>query len=205
MKLPCLRVADIELPEIVQELYELAYNFWWSWNPRAGRLFDAIDSDAWSQYRNPVQLLINVDRSRWERILHSETFLETYNSVIREFHESCWETTDTWFHRHHGDPRGRLIAYFSSEYGLDECFNIYSGGLGILSGDHCKSASDLGLPFVGVGLLYRRGYFRQAVDADGRQQHSYPVYDFTRLPVRPVASATQSTVDVPIVFRLTNG
>ena len=187
MKIPCLRVADIDLPSVVGELYELAYNFWWSWNPRARRLFDAIDAKAWSEYRNPVQLLINLDRARWEKLLQSETLLETYNSVIREFHEYLDDRSGTWYQRRHGEHGDEPIAYFSSEYGLHESFNIYSGGLGVLSGDHCKAASDLDLPFVAVGLLYRRGYFRQAVDADGRQQHIYPTYDFTRLPVRPAA------------------
>ncbi len=200
MNIPCLRVADIEVPAMVGGLYELAYNFWWSWNPRARRLFDSIDSKAWNEYRNPVELLINLDRARWEVILQSETLLETYNSVMREFRSYCDDTQDTWFARHHGDHSDRTIAYFSSEYGLNECFNIYSGGLGVLSGDHCKAASDLGLPFVAVGLLYRRGYFRQAVDADGRQQHIYPIYDFTRLPVRPVAGPAQAPVVVEVDF-----
>lgn len=204
MQIPCLKVADIELPREVSGLYDLAYNFWWSWSSRARRLFNTIDPVAWSEYHNPVQMLINVDPVQWEQLLQSETFLASYNSVMKEFRAYVGETEETWFHRAHGASEKNLIAYFSSEYGLHECFNIYSGGLGVLSGDHCKSASDLGLPFVAVGLLYRRGYFRQAVDADGRQQHIYPQYDFTRLPVRPVAGPTQRPViiEVPMPGRM---
>ncbi len=200
MQIPCLRVADIELPREVSGLYELAYNYWWSWSPRARRLFNSIDPVAWAEYHNPVQMLINVDPSQWEQLLQSETFLATYNSVMKEFEEYMSAAGGTWAERQGFTTEDDLVAYFSSEYGLHECFNIYSGGLGILSGDHCKSASDLGLPFVAVGLLYRRGYFRQAVDADGRQQHIYPQYDFSRLPVRPVAGPTQRPVIVEVGF-----
>lgn len=198
MQIPCLKVADIELPREVSGLYALAYNFWWSWSSRARRLFNSIDPVAWSEYHNPVQMLINVDATQWEMLLRSETFLATYNSVMKEFEAYMASGDRAWYARNHAGRDQELIAYFSSEYGLHECFNIYSGGLGILSGDHCKSASDLGLPFVAVGLLYRRGYFRQAVDADGRQQHIYPKYDFTRLPVRPASGATQGPVIVEV-------
>ena len=198
MQIDCLKVADIELPREVSGLYELAYNFWWSWNPRARRLFNTIDPVAWTEYHNPVQMLINVDPVQWEQLLQSETFLASYTSVIKEFEAYVDPEADTWFQRRFADFGPGPIAYFSSEYGLHECFNIYSGGLGVLSGDHCKSASDLGLPFVAVGLLYRRGYFRQAVDADGRQQHIYPRYDFSRLPARPVAGPTQRPVIIEV-------
>jgi len=198
VKVSCLKVADIELPRELSGLYDLAYNFWWSWSHRARRLFNTIDPVGWSEYHNPVQMLINVDAVQWENLLQSDTFMASYYSVIKEFEEYVDPEADTWYRRHYGGPTGGPIAYFSSEYGLHECFNIYSGGLGVLSGDHCKSASDLGLPFVAVGLLYRRGYFRQAVDADGRQQHMYPKYDFSRLPVRPVAGATQRPVIIDV-------
>ncbi len=198
MNLPCLTVADIELPRELERLYELAYNFWWSWNPRARRLFSSIDPVPWSQYRNPVQMLINVEPHRWTELLQSDVFLASYEATIKEYEKYVDRDRSTWFTQEHPGYEGGPFAYFCMEFGLHECFNIYSGGLGVLAGDHCKSASDLGLPFVGVGLLYRRGYFRQAIDADGRQQHHYPRYDFTRLPVRPVAGATGKEVVVPI-------
>lgn len=198
MNIPCLSVADIELPREVGKLYDLAYNFWWSWNPRARRLFSSIDPVAWAEYRNPVQMLINVERNEWEGRLANDTFMATYTSVIREFENYMKVGSPVWFEREHPGALSGPVAYFCMEYGLHECFNIYSGGLGVLAGDHCKSASDLGLPFVGVGLLYRRGYFRQAVDADGRQQHHYPKYDFTRLPVRPAAGPTGRGVTIRV-------
>jgi len=185
IKISCRQVADIELPREVERLYDLAYNLWWSWTPRARQLFSSINVDSWARYRNPVDLLLNVDRHHWEQLISSDAFMGSYSRVIQDFERYLNGGFDTWFERHYPDHEGGPVAYFSMEYGLDRSLAIYSGGLGVLSGDHCKSASDLGVPFVGVGLLYRSGYFSQAIDADGIQQHIYPDYDFNRLPVRP--------------------
>ncbi len=185
IKIPCRQVADIELPREVDRLYDLAYNLWWSWMPRARQLFSSIDVESWARYRNPVDLLLNVDRTQWEQLVSSDAFMGSYSRLIQDFDRYMNGAVETWFDRRYPDHEGGPMAYFSMEYGLDTSLAIYSGGLGVLSGDHCKSASDLGLPFVGVGLLYRSGYFLQAIDADGFQQHIYPDYDFNRLPVRP--------------------
>jgi len=185
IKIPCRQVADIELPKEVERLYDLAYNLWWSWRPRARQLFSSIKVDSWARYRNPVDLLLNVDRAQWEQLVGSETFMGSYSRVMQAFDRYMNGGVETWFDQRYPDYNGGPVAYFSMEYGLDPSLAIYSGGLGVLSGDHCKSASDLGVPFVGVGLLYRSGYFNQAIDADGIQQHIYPDYDFNRLPVRP--------------------
>ena len=185
IKIPCRQVADIELPREVDRLYDLAYNLWWSWKPRARQLFSSIKVDSWALYRNPVNLLLNVDRAQWEELVSSDAFMGSYSRVIQAFDRYMNGGAETWFDRRYPDHHGAPIAYFSMEYGLDPSLAVYSGGLGVLSGDHCKSASDLGLPFVGIGLLYRSGYFNQAIDADGIQQHIYPDYDFNRLPVRP--------------------
>ena len=185
IKISCRQVADIELPREVERLYDLAYNLWWSWTPRARQLFSSIKVDSWARYRNPVDLLLNVDRHQWEQLISSDAFMGSYSRVMQDFDRYLNGGSGTWFERHYPDHDGGPVAYFSMEYGLDRSLAIYSGGLGVLSGDHCKSASDLGLPFVGVGLLYRSGYFSQAIDADGIQQHIYPDYDFNRLPVRP--------------------
>ena len=185
IKIPCRQVADIELPREVEGLYDLAYNLWWSWKPRARQLFSSIKVDSWARYRNPVDLLLNVDRAQWEHLVSSDAFMGSYSRVIQAFERYMAAGAQTWFGRRYPEHDGGPVAYFSMEYGLDQSLAIYSGGLGVLSGDHCKSASDLGLPFVGVGLLYRSGYFNQAIDADGIQQHIYPDYDFNRLPVRP--------------------
>lgn len=207
-RLSTLHVADIELPREFEKLYELAYNLWWSWNPGARALFSAIDSEKWAHYRNPVELLINVDPRRWAALMLDEDFLRRYHHVTGQL-DDYMAADDTWYAERHlnaenptpGHPTpDHPIAYFSMEYGLHQSLALYSGGLGVLSGDHCKSASDLGVPLVAVGLLYRRGYFQQAIDAEGVQQHIYPQYDFTRFPMRPVATATGSEVLVPVPF-----
>jgi starch phosphorylase len=197
--IPRLHVADIELPQEVAGLYDLAYNLWWAWNPRAREMFNSIDAHAWALYRNPVQLLINFDRTHWHEKLEEENFLSEYQRVMRTFERYLDETEETWFAQRFPGAEGP-IAYFCMEYGLNQALAIYSGGLGVLAGDHLKSASDLGLPLVGIGLLYRHGYFRQNIDADGRQQHIYPEYDFTRLPVRPAAGPTGRPVRVAVPF-----
>jgi len=185
LKIPCRQVADIELPAELSGLYDLAYNLWWSWTPEARQLFSSIDSRAWARYRNPVNVLVNVDRNRLRRLSDNDTFMSGYTRVKQQFDRYLRGQKTAWFPRTFPDYNGGPIAYFSMEYGIHQCLAIYSGGLGVLSGDHCKSASDLGVPFVATGLLYRGGYFKQTIDADGFQQHIYPEYDFTRLPLRP--------------------
>ncbi len=187
LRFPTVPVGDIELPDEVGTLYELAYNLWWSWTPRAQALFASVDAVAWARYRNPVQLLINVEPVRWERLLESETFMDDYRTVVGAFDRYLTRTDRTWFAQTYGDDGVGPVAYFSMEYGVHQSLPFYAGGLGVLAGDHLKSASDLGLPLIGVGLLYRHGYFRQTVDADGLQQHTYLEHDFTRLSVRPLA------------------
>ncbi len=200
---PTIQNVAIELPRDFERLYDLAYNLWWSWTPQARELFSTIDSAKWALYREPVQLLINVDPGRWLPLLDNEAFWARYQAVLNEFDDYLLAPHETWFSRHFKDARGETIAYFSMEYGLHQSLAIYSGGLGVLSGDHCKAASDLGVPLVAVGLLYRNGYFQQNIDADGRQQHTYPELDFNRLPVRPIASPTgkETTITVRLPGR----
>ncbi|MEM7350983.1 MAG: alpha-glucan family phosphorylase [Acidobacteriota bacterium] len=202
-QIPTLHVSEIELPRELEQLYELAYNLWWVWTPEARELFSTIDSAKWSLYRNPVQLLINIDPRRWYPLLENEAFRTRYQAVTSAFDDYMHPGADTWFRQRHGEANDQRIAYFSMEYGLHQSLAIYSGGLGVLSGDHCKAASDLGLPLVAVGLLYRQGYFQQTIDAEGLQQHTYPEYDFTRLPLRPIASTTggELTISVPLPGR----
>ncbi|MCU0241713.1 MAG: alpha-glucan family phosphorylase, partial [Vicinamibacteria bacterium] len=190
-----LPVADIELPESMARLRELAYDFWWSWSPQATRLFAWIDPDHWRRYHNPVQMLINVEPNKWKRLLADAEFRRTYDSVIQAY--DAYRMRERWFDVCREKIPG-AIAYFSMEFGFHESLGIYSGGLGVLAGDHCKSASDLGVPLVGVGLLYQSGYFRQTVDSDGYQQHTYPNYDFARLPVSPVKAPHGGLLTVPV-------
>ena len=187
MDIRTIPVADIELPREVEPLRRLCYNLWWTWSPRARRLFSHIDHDMWARYRNPVELLINVEPHHWRSLVENETFMSSYNTVMRQF-DQYMNAKDTWFARNHPNYDAGPIAYFSCEYGFHESIGIYSGGLGVLSGDTCKAASDFGLPFLAVGLLYKNGYFHQEIEPDGRQQHMYPNYDFTRLPLLPAQS-----------------
>ncbi len=196
--IPTVHVTEIELPREFEQLYELAYNLWWTWTPQARELFSAIDSAKWALYRNPVQLLINIDPKRWYPLLDNEAFRTRYQAVLRDFEDYMRPGDATWFARQHREAQGETVAYFSMEYGIHQSLAIYSGGLGVLSGDHCKAASDLGLPLVAVGLLYKGGYFQQTIDADGLQQHTYPEYDFTRLPLRPIVSATGGEASVSL-------
>jgi starch phosphorylase len=199
-RIGALQVADIVLPEPVDRLHDLVYNLWWTWHLPARRLFSAIDPIAWQRYRNPVELLLNVDKKRWELLIDSDAFMTAYSAVIREFDRYMNPEREAWCARRESDGSGGLVAYFSMEYGLQQSLAIYSGGLGVLSADHLKTSSDLGIPMVAVGLLYRYGYFHQAIDADGFQQHIYPPVDFTRLPVRPALDARgrELAVDVPM-------
>jgi starch phosphorylase len=197
MEIQTLPMADIELPSEVEGLRDLAYDLWWTWSASAARLFAWIDPDHWRRYHNPVQLLINVEPHRWERLLADGDFRRHYESVMQSL--GAYRSKTHWFEQYAAQVPGP-VAYFSMEFGLHESLGIYSGGLGALAGDHCKSASDLGVPLVGLGLLYQSGYFRQTVDADGYQQHFYPDYDFARLPVLPVRAPEGGLLTVPIDF-----
>lgn len=204
LAIPTQHIAEIELPREFEHLYELAYNLWWTWTPEARELFAMVDIAKWAHYRNPVQLLINVDPKHWYSLLENEAFLDRYRQVTERFQDYLQagdgQGEGTWFHQQHGDMGDSPIAYFSMEYGLHQSLAIYSGGLGVLSGDHCKAASDLGLPFVAVGLLYKHGYFQQTLDAEGQQQHTYPEYDFSRLPLRPVCTKTGRLLQLTLPF-----
>ncbi|HUX49488.1 MAG TPA: alpha-glucan family phosphorylase [Spirochaetia bacterium] len=181
------------IPKPLKPLEELAHNMWISWNFDAVSLFIRLDYDAWMQCnQNPARLLGMVSQERFEEIAKDDSFLSALNTVYSKFQK--YLNSDPWYKDPADqpavtgsiDPSGgnSVIAYFSMEYGLDVSLPIYSGGLGMLSGDHLKSASDLGLPLVGVGLLYRQGYFKQYLNADGFQQESYPENDWYNMPVR---------------------
>ncbi|MBU0677378.1 MAG: alpha-glucan family phosphorylase, partial [Verrucomicrobia bacterium] len=182
-------------------LRDLSYNLWWSWTPRARRLFANIDSQLWGMYRNPVELLINIEPHYWETLLNDGgAFMSDYRRLIRDFDRYMDPHAETPFKSVSPDYSGGPVAYFSTEFGLHESLGIYCGGLGVLSGDHAKAASDFGLPFVGVGILYRRGYFHQNIDPDGRQHHIYSNFDFHRLPLRPLHDSTGRDLVVTVDF-----
>ncbi len=181
---PSIPAASFPLPPRLEGLRRLAYNLHWAWHPRTRNLWSLIDRAAWTRYRNPISVISGAPD--WTRILDDEKFLAEYHDVLAVFDDYMANGSDRWFRRKYGDKLDGPIAYFCAEYGVHESLAIYSGGLGVLAGDHMKSASDMALPFIGVGLLYRKGYFRQQIDADGHQEHGYADYDLNRLPIARV-------------------
>ena len=174
-----------KLPDSIGRLNEIANNLWWSWNTEFLRLFQIMDCDLWERTRNPVKFLKEVNQEKLELYSNDDKFLKEYNQIVRNF-DNYMNSHDTWFSKNYPNNKKDLIAYFSAEYGLDEIIPIYSGGLGILSGDHLKSASDLGLPFVAIGLLYKNGYFNQIINSYGEQCSEYRSIDLYNLPINPV-------------------
>lgn len=175
------RIPDI--PEGIAGLRDIALNLSWSWKREARALFRSIDGPLWHLTRhNPVALLQRVDRSRLVACSEDPEFVALYDRVAEGLAQ---ETNDegTWFATRYEELRERPIAYFCAEFGLHNSVPIYSGGLGILAGDHCKAASDLGVPLIGVGLLYTRGYFDQALTLDGQQQDSDATFDLSVTPL----------------------
>ncbi len=164
------------IPSRLAALERLARNVWWSWTPDAIALFRRLDEDLYSASgHNPVKLIGSIDQSRLDEVAEDAGFLAHMDRVASAFDH--YMKMPTWFSEHHPGSTMK-IAYFSAEFGLHESLPIYSGGLGILAGDHLKSASELGIPLVGVGLAYQQGYFRQYLNADGWQQERYPENDF---------------------------
>ncbi len=178
---PSIPASSFRLPPQLEGLRRLAYNLWWSWHPAARVLFSRIDGRDWARYRNPIPVLTGP--VPWSELLEDQAFMAEYHDILADFDRYMANGADHWFHRRHASELDGPIAYFCAEYGLAETLGIYSGGLGVLAGDHVKTASDMALPFVGIGLLYKRGYFRQTIDADGHQEHAYPDYDLGRLPL----------------------
>lgn len=175
-----------QLPKRIEKLSEIANNLWWSWNTEFLRLFRKIDKDLWEKSgKNPIKFLKEVSQEKLETASKDLIFLHEYDKNVENF-ESYMESKDTWFANKYPESKKDLIAYFSAEYGLDETIPIYSGGLGILSGDHLKSASDLGIPLVAVGLLYKNGYFHQKINGNGEQETEYHDIDIHDLPIHPV-------------------
>ena len=175
-----------QLPERIKELSKIANNVWWAWNTDFLKLFKTIDIDLWERCeKNPVKFLKCVDQSKLENAANYPEFLKEYDRVVSNF-ENYMNSKSTWYNKNYPNGKNNLIAYFSAEYGLDEILPIYSGGLGILSGDHLKSASDLGIPLVAVGLLYKNGYFNQKINGYGQQESEYNNIDLYNLPINPV-------------------
>ncbi|MBC8504291.1 MAG: alpha-glucan family phosphorylase [Anaerolineales bacterium] len=186
------------LPRRIRRLGELAYNLWWTWKPDAQRLFRRIDLDLWERtYHNPVQFLRQIERAQLNAVAQDRNFLDFYDRIFRMF-DQYMKADDTWFLREHADRKNRPIAYFSTEFGMHETLPIYAGGLGVLSGDHLKEASDLGLPLVAVGFLYTRGYFSQHITEDGWQEARFKRLRFDDMPVMPILDENDDPLTVSV-------
>ncbi len=189
-----------QLPKRINKLSTIANNLWWSWNTEFLRLFQRIDMDLWEESeKNPVKFLKHVSQERLESVAKDITFLKEYDKIVDDF-EGYMNSKNTWFSKNYSEEKEDLIAYFSAEYGLDQTIPIYSGGLGILSGDHLKSASDLGIPLVAVGLLYKNGYFNQKIDGEGQQQTEYHEIDLYDLPINPVKNDMGEDLIIHVKF-----
>ncbi len=175
-----------KIPTRVSRLGELAYNLWWSWHDNARVLFKMLDRTLWKETTHrPVKMLSEMTPEQIAAATEDPLFRRAYNAVLMSFDRDI-KNGDLWFPTHYPELMDRPIAYFSFEFGLHQSLPIYSGGLGVLSGDHCKEASDLGLPFVGVGFLYPQGYFRQRIPSHGWQDAIYAPLNPDKVPIRPV-------------------
>ncbi|HTS64380.1 MAG TPA: alpha-glucan family phosphorylase [Candidatus Acidoferrales bacterium] len=187
------------LPPRLEGLNKLSLNLRWSWNHPVIELFRTLDPDLWEETgHNPRLLLGCVDQRRLVELAADEAFLAQMDRASDDLDR--YLAGAGWFAAAHPEAHDLRIAYFSAEFGLTECIPIYAGGLGILAGDHLKSASDLGLPLVGVGLLYQGGYFHQYLNRDGWQQETYPVNDFYNLPIQPVQDASGKPLTIQFNF-----
>ena len=189
-----------DLPRRINRLGEMAYNLWWTWNPNAQRLFNRMDNALWERLNhNPLRFLRSVGRFEINAAAQDPVYLELYDRVFTNF-DDYLKTTDTWTARTYKTRSKQTIAYFSMEFGLHETLPIYSGGLGVLAGDHLKQGSDLGLSLVGVGLMYAEGYFTQRISEDGWQDSINNPLNFDELPVLQVLDKNGETLKITVKF-----
>ncbi len=190
------------LPVSLQCIRSFAFNLRWAWDHSSSDLFRRLDAELWEQTgRNPIKMLGSIAQHKLQDASIDDSFLEHLDRCCHSL-DSYMGAANTWCKRMHGNvvENRPLIAYFSMEFGITECLPIYSGGLGVLAGDHLKSASDLDLPLVGVGLLYQQGYFRQFLHSDGWQQERYPDNDFYNMPVQIVRTPDGENLTISVDF-----
>ncbi len=188
----------VSLPRRINRLMELAYNLWWTWHPESHRLFERIDAVLWDQVsHNPVKFLQQVERKYLNAAAQDRRYTDFYDRIMAEF-DAYMARTQTWYSSTYPELLNRPIAYFSMEFGLHESLPFYAGGLGVLSGDHLKEASDCGLPLVAVGFLYQQGYFRQRLTEDGWQEASFDTINPNELAILPVYAADGTELRVTV-------
>ena len=201
-----LTAIQTKLTPRLQRLEELAYNFWWSWHRASRDLFKQLDRRLWTTTRhNPVRILLETPADNIQAKTSDPLFLRDLDAMLLEL-DADIQSHSLWYTHKYPDFREHTIAYFSAEFGLHTSLPIYSGGLGILSGDHIKETSDLGLPFVAVGFLYEQGYFRQRFDHSGWQQAIYPLLNSDEVALRPArcahGCAGSSAADCPLTLTI---
>jgi glycogen phosphorylase len=185
------------IPDRLKPLQTLAYNLWWCWNVDAISLFRRINPDLFEALdHSPIRLLTTLEQKRFEELAQDDGFLAHMDRVAESLEH--YMKSPTWYGDTFKVEADAKVAYFSAEFGIHESVPVYSGGLGVLAGDHLKSASDLGIPLVGVSLMYREGYFRQYLNIDGWQQERYPENDFFTLPLIPELDANKQPVIVSV-------
>ena len=190
-----------KLPPRLAKLREIADNLWWCWDSEAINLLFRIDRDLWVETnQNPRQVLGEIDQQRLDELVRDDSFLAHLDRVTERMDRYISTDPNRWREKFSEAPENFKVIYLSAEFGLHESMSIYSGGLGVLAGDHLKSASDLGLPFIGVGLLYREGYFRQYLNADGWQQEQYPRNDFYNMSVQIVRDAAGKPLVIEVPY-----
>ncbi len=189
------------VPDRIRRLEELACDLWWSWHYRARDLFRRLDYRLWRETaHNPVQMLRLLGRDLLERAARDRGFLAMYDSVVHDL-DLARSAKDTWWSQRYGPAaKGAKVAYFSAEFALHQSLPLYAGGLGVLAGDTCKEASDLGVPLVGIGFMYPQGYFHQHVSADGWQQEAYERLDWLDAPIEPAVRADGSPCVVAVAL-----
>ena len=174
--------VKVKLPKELKPLETMAYNLWFAWNSPSTALYKNINEKLWEESEhNPLAIISALTQEDCKKLIDDDVFMANLNDVYQAFEQ--YMTLPKWFKKAHKDASDMLVAYFSAEYGIHESVQLYSGGLGILSGDHCKSTSDMGIPLVAVGLLYRNGYFHQYMSSDGWQQERYPYNEFYLMPL----------------------
>jgi len=187
------------LSEPIKNLEVIAKNMFWCWNPEFAELFKRVDSDLWSACgHNPVKLLGTISQEKLDKLAENQGFLGQLQNAAEKL--KSYLNRPTWYEKVCSKSPKPIIAYFSAEFGIHECLAIYAGGLGVLAGDHLKSASDLGVPLVGVGLLYQKGYFHQLLSVEGEQREEYIENDFYSMPMELVCEESGRPLTISVEY-----
>jgi len=189
-----------KLPDRLLPLRDLAMNYWWCWNHEAQELFRRLAPEKWTLFeQNPLRVLNTIDQARLTKAASDTAFLAHLDTVMEALKSES--TAETWFDRDFDDLKDTRVAYFSAEFGVHETLPTYSGGLGVLAGDHLKAASDLGIPVIGVTLFYQYGYFHQYLSKDGMQYEEYPPVEKSLVPARLVYGSDGEPVKVSVPIK----